>query len=184
VSGKNRTVATVVGAVLLVSGCSSPDLTPVPTVAAQPFACEGVPGDSAELIAGETLEASGPHGTWGDDDLLFGCSLVGEHTLVQVEEMSVTISPWGRAEQDTLRAWESFADARALDLGAPGSGYVFGSREDFTAGWVCNGRSLTVTAAGDPVEGRDRAEDVTNLLASMLPWACEGEDVPPASEEK
>ena len=172
------------GTALLMSGCSSPDLTPVPTIAAAPYACEGVPGESAELIAGEPLDPSGPHGTWGDDDGLFACSLVGESTLVQVEERSVTSSPWGRTTEDTLRAWESFSAGRPLDLDAPGSGYLWGSEEDFTAGWVCNERSLTVAASGDHVEGRDRAEDVTRMLTSMLPWACEGEDVPPATEQQ
>ena len=33
------------------------------------------------------------------------------------------------------------------------------------------------------VEGRDLTADVTRLLESMLPWACGGEDAPPATEE-
>lgn len=162
----------------LVAGCSGPDLSPVPTTATAPYACDGVPRTSAELITGEPVTADVSNHNWGDDQQPFLCSLVSEHGLVQVEEAPVEQDSWGPTEASVIAAMQATTDDPPLQLDAPGTGYTWGGH---TAGWVCNGRVITV-AIGDSVSGRDRLADATNLLASMLPWACNGEDVPEATD--
>ncbi|TQL02795.1 hypothetical protein FBY24_1880 [Cellulomonas sp. SLBN-39] len=165
---------------LVVTGCAGPDLTAVPTTASAPYACDGVPRASVELIVGGPVEVSNATDDWGAEYDTFLCDLTGEHGLVTVDETSVVQSPWGRTEEDVLAVMGSSSASAPLDLDAPGSGFTWG---DASAGWVCDGRVITVYAAGDPVPGRDRTADVTHLLTSMLPWACHGEDVPPATDD-
>ena len=60
--------AGVVGAilcVLAVSGCSGPDLTAVPTEAAAPFVCAGVPRAGVELLLGGRGTVATDTGSWG-----------------------------------------------------------------------------------------------------------------------
>jgi hypothetical protein len=180
-TARMRTTRTTLAAaaLLLVAGCASPDLSPVPTAAAAPYGCPGVPLAAAELITGEPLEVSVSSDAWGDETEPFLCSLVGEHSLVQVEEMPVTASPFGPTDEKVLASMAASSGDEPLELDAPGSGYVWG---DVSAGWVCDGRSIVVSATGDTVEGRDRVADVTNLLQSVMPWACGDEDAPPATE--
>ena len=65
----------------------------------------------------------------------------------------------------------------AIDADASGSGFLFGDSKA-TAMWVCGNHVLAVELLDVDTQGRDRRADARNLLVSMLPWACGGDEVP------
>jgi hypothetical protein len=61
--------ARCVGVVVLaatVAGCSGPSLDPVPTAAAAPFLCDGVPQAGMALALGGPVKTTQDVGAWGD----------------------------------------------------------------------------------------------------------------------
>lgn len=163
----------------LVAACTGPDLTKVPDVAEAPYACDGVPRAGVELLLGGEATVDRTRGAWGDDGTGFNCALSRGDAVVLVDAEDTVSSPLGPTDADVLATMRR-AGGTAIEADAPGEGYVWGEKY---AGWVCDGRTLVVEAHRVDVEGRDLTADVTRLLESMLPWACEGEDAPPATEE-
>ncbi|MGH8824313.1 MAG: hypothetical protein ACRDVN_07550 [Jiangellaceae bacterium] len=179
-----RSAAWAALVLLAVAGCTGADAeTPVPETAEAPFGCPGVPLRGAELMSGEeTLEVAEETGDWGDVPGEFFCFLQAAEdddaeTAVIVEERDVESAGFGTADEvvEMLRTTDG---AHPIESTQPGEGYVFGSGSDSVdAWWVCSDR-LVKTTLLSPVEGRDPHADVSRYLASMLPWACGGEQVP------
>ena len=173
----------VVGLALLlaVSACSGRDTsTPVPTGAAAPFVCDGVPGRAAELILGGDVAAKRRYGQWGLKDGGFQCDVVRAGTnngVVMVEEWDVG-TLLGVSPEDALRQFATEAAAEPVSASTRGAGYVIGTAKSGSAKWVCGERVLVVDLVSVGNEGRDQRADAQALLVSMLPWACGGEKPP------
>ena len=166
---------------LVVAGCSGPDATtPVPTEATDPYVCTGVPERSLELMLGGAVMSTREYGTWGLEGRGFMCDIarVGDgRGVVLIEEWDVGTKQGIEPEQ----ALEMFAlerDAASITAEAPGAGYAIGDEESGSAKWVCGERMLVVSTSGVRDFGRDQRADAEALLVSMLPWACDGEEVP------
>ena len=167
----------VLVAVGLLAACGSPDDSPVPTTAAAPWACAGVPQDGVDLILGASATAT-THGRWSDESGSFTCTAKheGSGTVLVIQD-PVGGFIGGVDAKSQLEAISREPDAEPIDADATGSGYVVGSTKP-AAAWVCGERVLSVELINVDTEGRDGRDDATNLLVSMLPWACDGEAVP------
>ena len=167
--------------VVTVAGCAGPDLSPVPSQAAAPFVCDGVPLAGAELTLGGPVEANRIVESWGDDGAGFRCSLVlksGEPGLILVSDEDLRgVSPT-TGEQGQLALLALQGDAQPIHADVDGAGYVFGVDSSPVAAWICHGRYITVNLERVEVEGRSQRADAQALLVSMLPWACGDQKVP------
>ncbi|GIG21137.1 hypothetical protein Cch01nite_18610 [Cellulomonas chitinilytica] len=170
----------------VVSGCTTPpDLTPVPTVAPSPFICAGVSADSANLILGGEVKAVGP-ATSNPSFPYFECDITrSDGSGGQIRVIGLPAQNVGESDEAIL-AYMGGADVTStITADAPGRGFSsYDSNEiDTVAGalWICDEFALRVRLQDVDVEGRDAETDSVNLLRSMLPWACGGEKVPPAS---
>lgn len=182
-----RRVVVVLGAVsILLSGCSEPDKSAVPTEAKDPFVCAGVPAGAAELILGGGVVKHSSFGEWGLKDEGFQCAVGrddGGSELIQVQEWAIATKLGGNAD-DALSLFAAEADATKIDAGSDGAGYVAGTSESGSASWACGERMLTVDLIRVETEGRDQRADAQALLVSMLPWACGGERAPAQTAAK
>lgn len=161
--------------ILALSGCTSPDLSPVPTTAEEPFACTGVPRGSAELLLGGAVDVESEYGAWGGDfGEDFECTIERGDASVYVRE---EINGLGEDQ------WEGFkTGGDPIEADAPGKGVIRPGEDSAWAGWACGRRTLLLSVTGPAIDGRDVREDTEALLVSMLPWTCEGE-APPARSE-
>jgi hypothetical protein len=168
---RSALVVTVVAAVVALGGCSSPDTTAAPDVAEAPYACDGVPQRGVELALGGKGEPE-QTGSWAGRGPAFSCIVrngdPGPRVFVTYGDPSTFLSLEVAAEQQ---------NAEPIEADVTGSGYVFGGSKP-TAMWVCDAHVLAVELLGEETEGRDGRADAENLLLSMLPWACDGADVP------
>jgi len=178
-----RGVAVGVSAVCLLAGCTSRDVsTPVPTEAAAPYLCDGVPARGVALLTGASAPKVEQTGGWGRKDRGFYCFVTVEQDAglfrgLTVIDQRVGATIYGSAEaaQAELRA----TTGRLITASAPGVGAVYGSRKgDLTAAWSCGDRYLEVMAKGVFDDGRGAEQDLSNLVVSMLPWVCGGEKAP------
>ncbi len=166
----------------LTTSCTGPDTeTPVPDVAAPPYACPGVPQQAFFLITGVDAESdpsTTTSGEWGGSESNFNCQIKAEkgsadgRAGVTVVEQDLAVA--GTSEEALLDENDSHL---VIEADAPGAGVAYQSTDLALARWVCDDRFLSVQVVG-VVEGRDGAQDVANYLVSMLPWACGGEAVP------
>lgn len=170
------------GLLLAVAACTGPDLEEVPTEAAEPFVCAGVPAEGVTLLLGADAARARTSGHWGDDGIGFDCVVElesGDPGRVMVISGDVGIAFGSGDATEALEEFSAQGDAAAIDADAAGGGYVYGSGEESaTAAWVCDSRVLSVEAFDVDVEGRELRADVENLLVSMLPWACGDEEAP------
>lgn len=179
-AGLRRRVVGLFGAFLgvaLVAACTSaPDAAPVPLDATGPFVCDGVPSTGVELILGGPVERESSSGRWADPR--FGCIVHptdGRASSVTVSYRDVSEgAEWGDTDEAVLRTLSAQGGATAFEADVPGAGYRYGD----TAGWVCSGRFLLVSALGETPPGRDWEQDVERLAVSLLPWACAGAEAP------
>lgn len=167
---------------LVLAGCSEPvDLSPVPTEASAPYACDGVPQRGPDLILGGPAPVKFPEqpGTRSEDPL-WQCTFDnGDGYLVIRDELLTASGDFGRDEATALRVIESFRTAEPIEADFPGQGFIVGS----TAIWLCNARVVIVELISRPDDSeRDAAQDVTNLLLSQLPFVCEGVEMPEAED--
>jgi hypothetical protein len=178
----SRTLAALAGLALVVvlTGCSRPDTSPVPTTAESPYVCDGVPLEGAELTLAGKASVDKQSGSWITERPNFLCVLDGSgDRMLQIDVVeSVRIGP---TDEKALEVIEKTNDAEPIEADAPGAGYVTKPGAGTVAHWVCDGRYIKVTFRGDDVKGRNGNQDVENLLVSMLPWACGGDEVPEAS---
>ena len=68
---------------------------------------------------------------------------------------------------------------RTIKADGTGGGYVASTGDRSVQGWwSC--RDLVLSVTFDPPDhgSRDAIADVSNFVASMLPWACEGQPAP------
>ena len=167
----------------LLVACSGRDTTtPVPTEAQPPYVCDGVPRRGVELVTGAPDAEVTQEGQWGSDDRNFYCRVVVEQDPglfrgLTVAEQRVAVSIFGDAAtaEEDLRA----TSGQVIEADEPGVGAVYGSTEGtVTAVWACEERVLWVEAQGVFDDGRVAEEDVSNLLVSMLPWVCGGQEAP------
>jgi len=176
----SRTLVAGLALVAVLAGCSRPDTSPVPTTAASPYVCDGVPQEGAALALGGKASVQSQAGSWTTDRPNFVCILDGSGDRgLQVDV--VESGRIGATDQEALEEIRRTNDVDPIEADGPGAGFVTKPGAGTTAHWVCDGRYLQVSLDGDPVKGRDGDQDVENLLVSMLPWACGGEDVPAAS---
>jgi len=181
----SRMLATLtgLGLVVVLAGCTSPDTSPVPTTAESPYVCDGVPLEGAELTLAGEASVDTQSGSWSSDgpnrpNFLCILSGSGDRSLqIDVVE-SGRIAP---TDEKALEVIEKTNDAEPIEADGPGAGYVTKPGAGTVAHWVCDGRYIKVSFDGDAVKGRDGNQDVENLLVSMLPWACGGDEVPEAS---
>jgi len=166
-----RRAALVLGVVALaaLTACTSPDTAPVPTTAADPYVCAGVPQEGTELALGGSGTAK-ETGSWLADGPAFSCAVTrsGGKVFVTYGDPTTFLSLDQAGQQ---------LDAEPLTADGDGSGYVFGDSRA-TAMWVCGEHVLAVELIGVDVKGRDQRDDAENLLISMLPWACGDTAVP------
>lgn len=167
-----RRACVAVLAIAAVSGCTTPDTAPVPDVADAPFVCDGVPERGMELTLGGKVTAE-QTGSWRADGPAFSCAVDGGagRVLVTYGDPTTFLSLDDASQQ---------GGAEPLELDADGAGYLFGGAAP-TAMWVCGDRVLAVETFDVDTRGREASDDARNLLASMLPWACDGEDAPDAA---
>lgn len=171
----------VVVLVATLAGCAGPDLSPVPTQAAAPFVCDGVPQAGMALTLGVPVKATQDVGAWGDKSRGFYCAVkrqdgVRGAVLVADEDLRDVAPTHG--EEGQRATLKSQANPAPIDADADGWGYVVGTGNEPTAAWVCNGRYITVDLVSVDVEGRDPRADAQALLVSMLPWSCGDQKVP------
>lgn len=162
-------------------GCSeSADLTPVPTEASGPYACDGVPERGPELILGGSAPVKSPERPGARvTDPLWQCTFDdGEGYLVVSDELLTASGDFGPDEESTLAFLRSVRGSQRVEADFPGEGYVTES----VAAWVCEGRIVKVELIGEPIPERDVRQDVTNLLLSQLPFVCEGVEMPEAGD--
>ena len=172
----------VVGVLLVglagLAGCTEPDTTPVPTVAAQPWACTGVPMRAIELMSGRENLKVEETGSWAGEDEFYCFVESQDGKQVLTVEYSYTGS--AGTEEGILPRLAAAEGSVALDGGdTPGGGYAypFGDGAAF-AMWWSGQQWLAVTLRRSAGGGRDPVADVGTLLVSMLPWAFGGEDPP------
>ena len=172
----------------LLVACSGRDTTtPVPTEAAAPFMCDGVPALGVELLTGAPDAEVTQEGQWGSDERNFYCTVTVEQEPglfrgLTVTEQRVAVSIFGDAAtaEEELRA----TSGQVIDADESGVGAVYGSTEGtLTAAWACGERVLWVEVQGVFDDGRAAEEDLSNLLVSMLPWVCGDDDVPARTVE-
>lgn len=174
-------VLATLGLCLAVAACGGPDLDAVPTKAVEPFVCAGVPAGATALLLGGEVTQKRTSGRWGDGGIGFDCVVElasGDPGRVMVISGDVGIA-FGTGDAATALAdFSRQADAESIDADAKGGGYVYGRASNATAAWVCASRVLSVEAFDADVEGRNARSDAENLLVSMLPWACGGDEAP------
>ena len=188
-AGRGAAIALVGTAMIgLVVGCSSRDTeTPVPVTAQAPFVCAGVPSGGVELITGASDPVVTEEGRWGADDRNFYCTVTVEQSAgrfrgLTVIEERVATSIYGDAER--ARSELLATSGQRIEADVEGVGVVYGSTEGaLTAVWACTDRVLWVEAQGVFDDSRDAQEDLSNLLRSMLPWTCDGQDAPARTAE-
>ena len=181
--GDARRVVTRAGAALLLVGLLSSctakvDVTPVPTEASGPYACDGVPQKGPELILGGQAPVVRPPtpGTRTTDPL-WRCTFDdGTRRLVVKDELLTASADFGRDEEAAIRVMQSARSGQPIEAPFPGQGYSTSG----AAMWVCNGRVVLVDLISEPIPERDARQDVTNLLLSQLPFVCEGVEMPEA----
>ena len=168
---------------LVLAGCvGGVDGTPVPTTAAEPFLCTGVPREGVELLSGVSdLRVSEGAGAWDDSAWSFACfvSTADDDGVVSVDSEPAVWHGFETAE-DYLAQFEGSDTWVPIDGTGPGGGYAGRPSEDLVeAQWACGERRIRVTAFTVAGGGRDPVEDVSRLMVSMLPWACGDQDAPP-----
>lgn len=164
---------------IVLTSCSKPDTRPVPVTAEPPYACDGVPRSSAELLMGGSISVD-QIGGW--DGSTMAC---GIHAA-RGGESSLTVF-WDsmrghRGEEAYADRFGGFEGAEPIIASAPGSGHVKALDDGAIAWWVCEGTVVTVGPDLVDVKGRDLLADTRNLLVSILPWACDGQPVPLADD--
>lgn len=172
---------------LALGGCSGPDLSAVPTEATAPFVCDGVPEAGTALLLGGKVAQKQTHGRWGDDGAGFDCVIELEsggagRVMVIAGEVGVVFG--ATDEASSVEEFSKQGNATAIDADATGGGYVYGSGANLTAAWACGGRVVSVEIFDADVKSRDGRADAGNLLVSMLPWACGGQDPPKQTVEQ
>lgn len=180
-------VAAVVGLLAVVAGCTPAEVVPVPTSASAPFVCDGVPAQAVELVLGVPIEDVDVKYRDPWDAAVFDCAVSagpGENDpTVWVTRGPVSLGPFGDADA----AKEEFAQAQAPDRylevpGVDGAGMSYRYGETgVMAVWECGDVYLNVFLARVTESGRDAIDDAANLVVSMLPWTCGGQEVPLAS---
>ncbi|MDC7120355.1 hypothetical protein OMK64_02265 [Cellulomonas fimi] len=170
-----RTPATLTGLALalLLGACSTPDDSPVPTTAAAPWACPGVPQEGVDLILGGAAEDTETRNSWepGLGHATFGC------LADRGDDARLTVTYGGPGSGPTADSMKTMRGAVPITADATGEGWADQSDELNVAVWECGDNVLMVRFEGT-VEGRDSLTDATHLLVSMLPWACDGAEVP------
>lgn len=177
----NRHVG-VVGVLLVglvgLAGCTEPDTTPVPTVAAAPWACTGVPMRAIELMSGrEDLQVE-ETGGWADEHEFF--CFVDSHDGQKVLTVEYSYTGSAGSEETIVPRLAEAEGSIALDGGdIPGGGYAYpSSTGESEAEWVSGTWRLIVSLERSAGGDRDPVADVGALLVSMLPWAF-GDERPP-----
>lgn len=169
----------LVGVALTVAltSCTTPDTSPVPTTAEPPWACDGVPRTSVELLMGGPI-AVDQGGGWEGSTMV--CTIHGARG--GGSSMTVTWdSTRGRSGGDEIAAAVGGLEgAEEVISPAPGSGFVKEREDGAVAWWVCESTMVIVRPGLVDVDGRNLVDDTRNLLVSILPWACDGEPVPSA----
>lgn len=177
----------VAASVLVLVGCT-PDQTPVPVQADGAFVCEGVQRQGVELTLGGAVKVDQSHGSWARaTERAFTCRLVpkgndARSVSVIATRAAIDLPPsidGQGSSQATLEERAAEADATAIVSEVEGEGFLFGPQR---AQWLCGDLVLTVDFIGSAVKGRDSGADIEALLVSMLPWACDGQDAPQASD--
>lgn len=166
-------------AVVMVAGCGSGSSEPVPTSAAEPYVCEGVPSVGLERMTGvDDLRAEDQH-PWAGD--VFTCEVLDERgsTVVFVYRDDRLVAGMGSPE-DQLAAGLAGGGVEVV-ASAPGRGYVIADGEHSEARWACEDGVRTEILLQQPDRDRDLQEDLSRYLVSILPWACGDEDPPPAT---
>ena len=175
-------VAFVAAVVLLASGCTASDLAvPVPTAAAAPYLCDGVPLTGLERMT-RTSDLAAEDIAANEWDSAFLCQVShGDRLVASVLQVSLE----GRGSDPVD---EQIAEARtrsgALQIvaDAPGAGYVVERDDETFARWVCEDNTrtdVTVYVDSDP----DLEEDLARYMVSILPWACGDAEAPPRTVE-
>lgn len=158
----------------LAAGCAGQSLDPVPIVAAGDFVCDGVPREGVELILGGPVTKIERRNRWDDESFL--CFVGGAGAHVSISASPTMFATWGGGtDEGVLAEVNESEDAVPFDVESAGGS---GMRLPTGALWVCDGRLVRVDLTGDLVGERDWSIDAANLLTSMLPWACNGEDAP------
>lgn len=175
------TASVAVGLALLVAGCDAVSDDPVPTVAKAPFVCDGVPLEGARLMTGTPeIERYSSGGEWGDPSEPIVCNLNGPDGS---GVLTVSQGPlvWYGFDDPTayIETVAGREGTQEIAASAQGAGYAYRESENSaSAQWACGEHRLMVNvyrlAGGD----RDPLTDVSRYLTSMLPWACEGAEVP------
>lgn len=155
------------------------DTSPVPTQASAPFTCLGVSAEAVQLILGSDVQSVSV-GRWGASTLTFSCVATAsgdEHNRLQIR----TLPPFAIGDGGKRSLVEYLGGSEVvheIHADYPGFGYVAPVRGMNRAAWVCGETTVEVSLEGTVVDGRVPAEDVTNLLLSVLPWACDGQTPP------
>ena len=181
---RERLLLAAVPVLVALGGCAGRPAGPVPTDAAAPYACAGVPLTGAQRMSGtDDLIVDQDLGTWGKPDSGFFCSLTtkdkekdGRSVLTVLQ---LTIEGAGGYEEpsqvvDSLKQRQNAVEIVADE---PGAGYVYGGKSLVRAWWVC-GHTLLEVELYAPGSGRDAFADVSSYVVSMLPWACGGQTPP------
>lgn len=173
--------AAVVGVLAALAGCTTGSTEPVPTLAEEPFVCDGVPLDGIRLMTGtDEIERESSGGTWGDvtDPVVCNVRTADGSGLVTVSQEPLEWFGVGDAEA-YLEEVAGRQGAQRIEAEATGGGYAYPEGEEtVSAQWACGEQRVALTvyrlAGGD----RDPLTDVSRYLTSMLPWACDGADAP------
>jgi len=175
------TPVAVVAVVGTLAGCTSQsfDPTTVPTEAAAPYLCDGVPTTGLEALTGDDhLEASDdPAGTWGKDFLCEARD--GSSTKATVSSLDVT-SRGGGSVDDRIAELKSAPGAVVVVGSASGAGYVLPSGDQPHATWVCADGRVTEVRLFSSSDDDRLVEGLSRYLISVLPWGC-GDATPPAA---
>ncbi|WP_273653299.1 hypothetical protein [Cellulomonas fimi] len=156
----------------LLAGCSTPDDSPVPTLAEAPWICPGVPQTGVELALGGPAEVETTN-SWepGLGHATFQCF------AERGDDARLMVTYGGPGSGPSPQDVRTGRGAVPISADADGEGWAEHAEGSSVATWQCGDNILRVGLVG-PVDGRDGLTDVSNLLVSMLPWACEGEEVP------
>ncbi|MFG2078002.1 hypothetical protein [Nonomuraea maritima] len=169
-------ILAALGVVLVLAACTTPpeppvDRTPLPTVAAPPYACDHIPLRAVELMTGVRDPI-----VIGDFDMTFskglgvgGCAFY-ERAGDRKKLLDVDLTPKGGEEM--VRAQIAAGDKQLPEIVPGGIGfYTQGGRFEKTqAGAVLvRGKAQLFVGMSRGVEGRDNAADVIALMKLIAP---------------
>jgi hypothetical protein len=163
-----------------VAGCTEPDTTPVPTVAAEPWACTGVPMRAIELMSGRENPEAEEAGSWGEDGVFHCYVETRDGKQILTVSYDRTLTGAVGTEETELPRMADYEGSVALDGGdTPGGGYAYPFGDGAAhAQWWSGSQWLAVTLERSAGGDRDPVADVGIMLVSMLPWAFGGERPP------